>query len=81
MEFFADTCVGRRRLQAAGVALLAALLVSGCETSSSVSTGPNPVKCVVSLEVRPRWTPAAAAVVWNITTQPECAWDVSTNVS
>ena len=53
MEFFADTCVGRRRLQAAGVALLAALLVSGCETSSSVSTGPNPVKCVVSLAPAP----------------------------
>jgi hypothetical protein len=81
MEFFADTCVGRRGLLAAGGALVAALLVSGCETSSSVSTGPNPVKCVVSLGATPMMDAVGGSGTLTVTTQPECAWDVSTNVS
>lgn len=73
--------VGRRGLLGAGVALLAAWLVSGCETSSTVSAGPNPVKCVVSLGAPPMMDAGGGSGTLTITTQRECAWDVSTNVN
>src|SRR5215510_73518 len=81
MEFFADTRVGRRGLSAAAVALLAAVLVSGCETSSAVSAGPNPVKCVVSLGAPPMMDAGGGSGTLTITTQPECTWDASTSAS
>lgn len=81
LEFFADTCVGRRGVLAACGALLAATLVSGCETSSTVSTGPNPVKCLVSLGATPMMDAVGGSGTLTITTQPECAWDVSTSAS
>ena len=81
MELFADTSIGRRGVVAAGGALLAALLISGCETSSTVSAGPNPVKCVVSLGATPMMEAVGGSGTLTVTTQPECAWDVSTNVS
>jgi hypothetical protein len=34
-----------RLLAAAGVSLITAIVAAGCETSSTVSTGPEPVKC------------------------------------
>ena len=60
---------------------LVAALVSGCETSATVATGPNPVKCQVSLGAMSAVDPGGGSASLAITTQPECAWDVSTNVS
>jgi Putative binding domain, N-terminal/Viral BACON domain len=78
---FADVSVGCRGSLTAGVGLLVALLVSGCQTSSTVSTSPSPVKCVVSLGAPPMMDAVGATGSLSIFTQPECAWDASTNVS
>lgn len=78
---FTNTSFGRGRL-AAGVAVFVSLLGSACGTSSTVSsTGPTPVKCVVSLGAPPMMDASGGIGSLSITTQPECAWDVSTNVS
>jgi hypothetical protein len=61
--------------------LLAAACVCGCETSSVVSQAPNPVKCLVTLATPPMMDPGGGSGSFAISTQPECAWDVSTNVS
>jgi len=82
VEPFANACVGRRGVLTAGVALFVAVLLTGCETSSTVSTGgPTPVKCVVSLGAPPMMDAGGGSGTLSITTQPECAWDVSTSVS
>ena len=61
---------------------LVAALVSGCETSATVTTtGPNPVKCQVSLGAMTAVDPGGGSASLAITTQPECAWDAATNVS
>jgi VCBS repeat-containing protein len=72
--------VGRRTSSAAAFVLLAALFVSGCETSSTLSSGPNPVKCVVALNSPPMMDAVGGTGFLNITTQRECAWDASSNV-
>jgi len=66
-----------------GIALVlfAAACVCGCETSSVVSQAPNPVKCQVTLAAPPMMDPGGGSGSFAITTQPECAWDVSTSVS
>jgi len=61
--------------------LLAAALVCGCDTSSSVTQGPNPVKCQVSLATPPMMDAGGGSGSLAITTQPECAWDVATSAS
>jgi hypothetical protein len=63
------------------VIVLAALVVYGCETSSTVSQGPNPVKCQVTLATPPMMDAGGGSGSVAITTQPECAWDVSSNVN
>src|SRR4029078_344677 len=67
-------------------ALLIAALASGlaaCSNSSSqTQTGPSPVKCQVSLSTSS--TPPAArggARSVAVTTQPECAWTASADVT
>jgi hypothetical protein len=72
--------VGCRTSSAAALVLLAALFVSGCETSSTVSAGPNPVKCIVALNAPPMMDAVGGTGSLNITTQRECAWDASSNV-
>jgi len=72
-------CVGRRA-SAAALVLLTALFVSGCETSSTVSSGPNPVKCIVALNAPPMMDAVGGTGSLAITTPRECAWDASTNV-
>jgi len=64
-------------------AVLAAVLVSGCETSSStsVSAGPTPAKCQVSLASPPMLDAGGGTGSLAITTQPECTWEVTTNVN
>jgi hypothetical protein len=61
--------------------LLAAAFVCGCETSSTVTQGPNPVKCQVTLATPPMMDAGGGSGSLAITTQPECVWDVSASAS
>jgi hypothetical protein len=61
--------------------VLAAAGVCGCETSSTVTQSPNPVKCQVTLAAPPMMDAGGGSGSLAITTQPECAWDVSTSVT
>jgi hypothetical protein len=72
--------IGRTRRGAPLVAaiFLTGALVSGCETSSTISQGPNPVKCRVTLATPPALDAAAGAGSLAVTTQPECVWDAAT---
>jgi hypothetical protein len=51
-----------------------AVLVSGCETSSTISAGPDPVKCQVSLAAPPMIDAGGGTGTLAVTTNPECAW-------
>lgn len=68
-------------MKAAGLVFIAAAIVSGCETSSTISTGPNPVKCVVSLASPPMMGADGGSGSLAIATQPECRWDATTSVN
>jgi hypothetical protein len=61
--------------------VLAAAGVWGCETSSTVSQSPNPVKCQVTLASPPMMDAGGGSGSLAITTQPECGWDVSSTAS
>jgi hypothetical protein len=61
--------------------LLAAAFVGGCETSSAVTQSATPVKCQVTLATPPMMDAGGGSGSLAITTQPECAWDVSTSAS
>jgi len=70
-----------RLLVAAVVSLVAAMVAAGCETSSTVSTGPEPVKCQVSVAAPGILEAAGANSSITVTTLPECAWTASTTAS
>ena len=61
--------------------LVLAALVSGCETSSTVSTGATPVKCQVSLGTASMMEAGGGNSSFSVTTQPECAWEATTSAS
>jgi len=61
--------------------VLAAAGVCGCETSSTVTESPSPVKCQVALAAPPMMDAGGGSGSLAITTQPECAWDVSSSAS
>jgi Putative binding domain, N-terminal/Viral BACON domain len=64
------------------VILFVAAGVCGCETSSTVSQAPTPpVKCQVALATPPMMDAGGGSGSLAITTQPECAWEVSTSAS
>jgi hypothetical protein len=65
------------------VFLLAAAAGFGCETavSSDVIDSPSPVKCLVTLAAPPMIDGRGGSGSLEVTTQPECTWDASTNVS
>jgi len=65
-----DTCV-------TAVLLAASALLWGCETSSTISQGPNPVKCRVTLVTPPALDAVGGAGSLALTTQPECVWDAA----
>jgi hypothetical protein len=73
--------VGRKYLGAyvIAVVLSAGALLPGCETSSTISQGPNPVKCRVTLAAPPPLDAAGGAGSLAVTAPPECAWDAATN--
>lgn len=53
----------------------AAVLVAGCGTSSSVTAGPDPLKCQIALSAPPMMVEAAGGTgTLSVTTNPECAW-------
>src|SRR5688572_16023678 len=61
------------------VVVAAALAAAGCETetSSTVTAGPDPVKCQVTLAGPSTVDAAGGMGRLTVTTQPECAWDAS----
>jgi hypothetical protein len=63
--------------------LLAAAAGFGCDTavSSDVIDSPSPVKCLVTLAAPPMIDGRGGSGSLEVTTQPECTWDASTNVS
>jgi len=68
----------RRDTYVTVVLLAASALVWGCETSSTISQGPNPVKCRVTLAPPPALDAVGGAGSLAVTTQPECVWDAAT---
>ena len=71
----------RPAVERVALLFLAAAIVAGCETSSTLSASPTPVKCVVALGAPPMMDAGGGSGSLAITTQPECAWDVATNVN
>jgi hypothetical protein len=71
------------RGSSAAILLGVTALVCGCGTSSTstVTTGPEPVRCPVSLAAVPTIDAAGGAGSVAVTTQPECGWDASSNVA
>ena len=63
------------------VVLGSALIAGACETSSTLSAGPDPVKCQVALGTMPMVEAAGGAGTLAVTTQPECAWEASTTAN
>lgn len=80
MEFVHSACV-RRASSVAALFVAAVTLVSSCETASTVNTSPSPVKCLVTLASPPMMDAGGGTGSLPITTQPECAWDATTNVN
>jgi hypothetical protein len=71
----------RPSLKRIALLLFAAAVVSDCATSSTVTQAPDPVKCLVSLGAPPMIDAGGGSGSLGITTQPECAWDVSSSVN
>ena len=59
---------------------VSAALAAGCGSSSSVTSGPSPVKCQVTLATSSNSVGAdGGAGTVSLTAQPECAWTASSN--
>src|SRR5262245_49077075 len=71
----------RRRLDASLVIVLGIAAVA-CGTKSSTSTGPSPVKCLVSLEAPSSSLDANGGKdAVTVSTQPECSWTASSGAT
>lgn len=73
-----------RRRWAAVTALLVAGITGACSTSSTTTatpTGPEPVKCQVSLAAPSMVDASGGAASFSITAQPECAWTATSSVN
>ena len=82
VEPAADLVRANTRLWVAAVlSLVSAIVVAGCETSSTVSTGPNPVKCQVSVAAPAMLEAGGGSSSITVTALPECAWTASTSAS
>jgi hypothetical protein len=73
--------VRARRLVLAVLLVAATIAVAACETSSTVSAGPTPVKCQVALVSPPMFEAAGGTSSITVTTQPECAWTATTSAN
>ena len=69
-----------RRLVPA-VLFVLAIAAAGCETTSTVSAGPDPVKCQVALSAPQMMEAGGGNSAITVSTQPECAWTASTSAS
>lgn len=56
---------------------IVATIVTGCETSSTLTTGPSPDRCQLTLTTPAMLDATGGTSTFAITTQPECAWDVT----
>jgi hypothetical protein len=54
---------------------------SGCGSSSSVTAGPSPLKCAVTLSAVDAVAGSGGAAKLAVTTQPECAWTAASQVA
>jgi hypothetical protein len=52
--------------------------VAGCETTSTVTTGPTPPKCQLTLAAPANIVADGGTGAITVTAQPECAWTVTT---
>jgi hypothetical protein len=59
----------------------AVVLLAGCETSSTISAGPDPVKCQVSLAAPPMIDAGGGTGTLTVTTNPECSWTATTGAA
>ena len=76
--------VSRLPSRLVAVVLVAAAVTAGCSASSTTiatGTGPEPVKCQVSLANPSVVDAGGGAARLSIATQPECAWTVSSSVN
>jgi Putative binding domain, N-terminal/Viral BACON domain len=69
-----------RRLAWSLVAPIAALSVIGCQSSSTMSTGPSPTKCEVTLSTASVAASGGSGTV-TVATAQECGWSASSQVS
>ena len=51
-----------------------AVLVAGCGTSSTITSGPDPIKCLVSLTAPPMIDAGGGTGMLAVRTNPECTW-------
>ena len=58
-----------------------ALLVAACEPSSSISAGPDPLKCQLSLAAPPMIDAGGGTGTLTVTTNPECAWTATSGAT
>ena len=59
-----------------------AIATVGCESTSSTSTGPSPVKCQVSLEALPDSIESAGGKgAITVSAQPECSWTAASEAT
>jgi hypothetical protein len=72
---------GHPRHVLAGVFIAVAIAAAGCETASTTSTGPTPVKCQVALAAPSMMEAAGGNSSVAVTTEPECAWTATTSAS
>src|SRR5262245_26859293 len=67
-----------RTVLASALAFVLAVAAIACESKSSTSTGPSPVKCQVSLEAPSTSIDAGGGKdAITVSTQPECSWTAS----
>ena len=81
MKRIAHRSRNHRHTSVIAAVLCASALAWGCDTSSTISQGPNPVKCGVTLASPPALDAAGGAGSLAITTQPECTWTADTTAN
>src|SRR5262245_37781265 len=69
---------------AAALVVLAAVALTGCESSSTVTTTPTAAaagKCQLTLTAPPMMDAAGGNSTFSVSAEPECSWNASTSVS
>ena len=75
-------CSIARGILRSSLVLGLAIAASACEATSSTSTGPSPVKCLVSLEApSDSIEPAGGKGAITVSAQPECSWTAASGAS